>query len=326
MSEQLIEAVPLPVVAASGYDLPASDEDDPVVAPTEPAPPPLADGKMSWSQEAKFLGAHVVAAIGAWYIPPTREVILLGVAAYFVRMFFITAGYHRYFAHRAFKTSRWFQFVLALGGATASQKGAMWWASHHRHHHKYSDMPEDTHSPVQRGLWWAHMGWILSPKFKPTRWDLMKDFERFPELRFLNRAWILPPLVGGGVLYLLGGMPYVVWVGLVSTVVLWHGTFTINSLAHVFGKRRFATTDTSKNSLILALITLGEGWHNNHHYYQSSANQGFRWFELDVSFEVLRVLSWLGIVWDLRRPPARVLAEAQPDAPILQKATATASR
>ncbi len=313
MSELSVEPMKLPVVAT---------EDEPVAAPSEPPPPPITDERVSWSREAKFLGIHVVAAIGAWYVPPTRGLILLAIATYFGRMFFITAGYHRYFAHRAYKTSRWFQLVLAFGGLLASQKGPLWWASHHRHHHKFSDMPEDTHSPVQRGFWWAHMGWILSPKFKPTRWDLMRDFERFPELRFLNRFWILPPLVGGLVMYLLGGLPWLVWGGLVSTTVLYHGTFTINSLCHVFGSRRFATTDTSKNSLILALITMGEGWHNNHHHYQSSANQGFRWFELDVSFEILRVLSWLGIVWDLRRPPARVLAEARPNAPILLRVPA----
>jgi stearoyl-CoA desaturase (delta-9 desaturase) len=263
----------------------------------------------TWWKEVGFLGMHVGALAGAIYVGATWRTVLFAVWAYFFRMFFITAGYHRYFAHRSYKTSRAFQLLLAVFGMTAGQKGPIWWASHHRHHHKYSDMPEDTHSPVQHGFFWAHMGWIMSPRFKATRWDLMRDFERYPELRFLNRFWVFPQFIALAAVWLVLGFPYAVWGGLVSTIFLWHGTFTINSLSHIFGSRRYETTDTSKNNPYLALITMGEGWHNNHHHYQSSAAQGFRWYELDLSFEILRVLSWLGIVWDLRLPPARVASE-----------------
>ncbi|MBI3723350.1 acyl-CoA desaturase [bacterium] len=270
-----------------------------------------------------FGGAHVLAVVGAVFVGASWRLVALAVGAYYLRMFFITAGYHRYFAHRSFKTSRAFQFVLAFGGALAAQKGPLWWASHHRHHHKFSDMPEDVHSPTQRGFFWAHVGWILSPRHKKPRLELIADFTRFPELRFLNRFWLLPPLLGLAGLWLAGGLPWAVWGGLVSTAFLWHGTFTINSLAHVFGRRVYATGDTSKNSMLLALITMGEGWHNNHHRYMASASQGFRWWEVDMSFEILRVLSWVGIVWNVRRAPDEVLAEGRlPLAPLDVPATA----
>ncbi len=155
------------------------------------------------------------------------------------------------------------------------------------------------------------MGWIVSPRYKKPRLDLIGDFTRFPELRLLNRFWLVPPLLGLLALWLVGGLPWAVWGGLASTVFLWHGTFAINSLAHVFGKRRYATTDTSRNSMILALITMGEGWHNNHHRYMASANQGFRWWEIDMSFEILRALSWVGIVWNVKRPPESILEEGR---------------
>ena len=225
---------------------------------------------------------------------------------YVVRMFFITAGYHRYFAHRSYKTGRLMQLILAFGGGTAAQKGALWWAGHHRHHHKHSDDLEDVHSP-RKGVWWSHIGWILCTKYDATPVHLIKDFAAYPELRWLNRHFLVPPT-----LLALGCWA---WMGLsglfagffLSTALLYHGTFVINSLTHMFGRRRYVTKDTSRNSLLLALITLGEGWHNNHHYYQRSTNQGFFWWELDVTFYVLRVLSWLRIVHDIHTPPARVL-------------------
>ncbi len=254
-----------------------------------------------------FAGTHVLALIGAIHIGASAELVALCVATYVVRMFFITAGYHRYFAHRSYRTSRFFQFLLALGGTTAAQKGVLWWAAHHRNHHLFSDTEHDIHSPVRHGFLWAHVGWILSGIYDETPFHRIRDLAKYPELRWLNRFWIVPPLLGAGGLYLLGGLPWLVWGGLVSTVLLWHGTFTINSLTHVFGSRRYPTADESRNNLVLALITLGEGWHNNHHHYQSSANQGFFRHEIDVSFMVLRVLGLLRIVWGLRLPPPSVL-------------------
>ena len=226
----------------------------------------------------------------------------LAVGSYVVRMFFVTAGYHRYFSHRAFRTNRVFQFVLAFMAQTSGQKGALWWAAHHRHHHRFSDQAEDIHSPARRGFWWSHVGWILARRYDETRYDSIKDFAKYPELVWLNEHHLVPFLVYLGALLLLGGLPALVWGGAISTVLLWHGTFTINSLSHVFGKRRYLTTDTSRNNWLLALITLGEGWHNNHHYHQNTANQGWFWWELDLTYLGLKALSWLGVVSDLRLP------------------------
>ncbi len=263
------------------------------------------DEQVNWVRSIPFILVHLMPLGALWAGVHLRDVLLC-VALYYVRMFFITAGYHRYFAHRAYKLGRGMQFLMAFGGATAAQKGVLWWAGHHRDHHKYSDTPKDIHSP-KRGFWWSHMGWIVCDKYEETPVDRIKDFAKYPELRFLNRFHLLPPTLLGLAVYLLGG-PSALFTGFfLSTVLLYHGTFTINSLSHVFGRCRYATSDTSRNSLLLALITLGEGWHNNHHYYQSTANQGFFWWEIDVSYYVLKLLSWVGLARDLRTPPQHVL-------------------
>jgi stearoyl-CoA desaturase (delta-9 desaturase) len=222
-------------------------------------------------------------------------------------MFAVTAGYHRYFSHRSYRTSRAFQLVLAFVGGTAAQKGVLWWAAHHRDHHRWSDGPDDVHSPLRRGFWWSHVGWILSRRHHDTKLDRVKDLARYPELRFLDRHHDLPPLALAVGLLLVAGWGGLLWGFFVSTVVLWHGTFAINSLAHVLGRRRYETGDGSRNSFVLAVMTLGEGWHNNHHFYPASARQGFFPWELDVSYLALRVLAALRIVSELRTPPPRVL-------------------
>ncbi|MCU1455331.1 MAG: Delta-9 acyl-phospholipid desaturase [Acidimicrobiales bacterium] len=240
----------------------------------------------------------------------SRAALILFLALFWGRMFFITAGYHRYFAHRSYKLGRGMQFLMAFGGSTAAQKGPLWWASHHRGHHRYSDTDLDLHSPL-KGFWWSHVGWILCDKNKDWNPDDIRDFNKFPELRFLtSHDWIGPWLVG------LASYAIAGWSGLVfgffgSTVLLWHATFLVNSLAHVMGRRRYATSDTSRNSALIAFVTLGEGWHNNHHYYQASARQGFFWWEFDVSYYILKGLSLVGLVHDLKTPPARVLAAAR---------------
>lgn len=235
-----------------------------------------------------------------WYL-------LLTGLLYYTGMFFVTAGYHRYFSHRTFKTTRWFQFFLAFMAMTSAQKGVLWWAAHHRHHHKFSDTPEDIHSPSQGGFWWSHVGWILSDRFEETRSELVPDLHKFPELRWLNKYHLVPPFVMAITLFLIGGWGMMIWGFFIRTVTLWHGSFTVNSLTHVFGRRRYATTDTSRNSFLIALITMGEGWHNNHHHYMASARQGFFWWEFDPTYYVLKVLSWFRIVWDLRPVPLNVL-------------------
>jgi len=266
----------------------------------------LPDEKVNWITSIPFLSVHA-AALAAFFVGFKWYYPVVALALYYVRMFGITAGYHRYFSHRSYKTSRAFQFVLALLGALSTQKGVLWWAGHHRDHHKYSDQPEDIHSPLQKGFWWSHVGWILCHKYEDTKIDRIRDFAKYPELRWLNKYHLVPPVALAVLLFVIGGAPLLVWGYFVSTTILWHGTFTINSLSHVFGSRRYTTTDTSRNNWALALLTMGEGWHNNHHYYMSSANQGFFWWEVDASYYVLKALSWFGVVWDLRKPPKHVL-------------------
>ena len=245
------------------------------------------------------------------------------VAMYYLRMFGITAGYHRYFSHRTFRTSRFFQFVLAFTGSMALQKGPLWWAAHHRHHHRFSDTEDDVHSPITGTLWWSHVGWIFSEKSKETRWKLIPDLTKFPELAWLERYHLVAPLTLAVAMFALGtllesvapglgtnGFQLVVWGFLISTVLLWHGTFTINSLSHRIGRRRFDTPDHSRNNWFLAIITMGEGWHNNHHRYLASERQGFYWWEIDTAHYVLKALSLLGIVSDLRTPPESIYREA----------------
>jgi len=279
-------------------------------------------GKVEWLRVTPFLLLHaaclLVFVVGwSW--------IALGVAlfVYSARVFGLTAFYHRYFSHRAFKTSRTVQFLGALVGSSAGQRGPIWWAAHHRHHHRAADKPDDIHSPLQQGFLWSHMLWFMTREAYGTDTRVVKDLLAFPELRFLDRFDFLAPAMLALAMFLLGetiaaiwpasgtsGPQMLIWGFLISTIVLHHVTFSINSLAHTYGTRRFDTDDDSRNNLWLALITFGEGWHNNHHYFPSSARQGFRWWELDISYYLLVVMSWLGLVWDLKAPPARVLAGA----------------
>jgi stearoyl-CoA desaturase (delta-9 desaturase) len=274
--------------------------------------------QVEWARCIPFAILHLM-CLGVIWVGVSPVAVGVAVAMYVVRMFAITGFYHRYFSHKTFKTTRAGQFAMALLGATATQRGPLWWASHHRLHHKNSDQPEDVHSPKQHGFWWSHMGWITCKANFPIRWDAVKDLSRYPELRFLDRFDTLVPILTGAAMFFLGMALDALWPSLgtsagqmliwgyfISTVALMHGTFTINSLSHVFGWRRYETTDTSKNNPLLALITLGEGWHNNHHYYQSSARNGFYWWEVDLIYYGLKVLSWLGLVWDLRPVPSRI--------------------
>ncbi len=257
-----------------------------------------------------FLGVHV-ACVLALFVPFGWTEVLLCAGLYFVRMFGVTAGYHRYFAHRSFKTSRVGQFLLATLAVSSAQKGVLWWAAHHRSHHTHSDTERDLHSPVKHGFWWAHVGWILCREHLATDFDRIKDYARFPELRWLNRWHLVPYVLLCVVLFFAGGLSWLVWGGFISTVVLWHSTFMINSLAHVVGKRRFETRDDSRNNWLLALLTGGEGWHNNHHRSPGAARQGMYWWEIDTTYSILSLLAKIGVVWDLRPHPQSVYDEAE---------------
>ncbi len=269
-----------------------------------------------------FWAVHVAALAGVLYLGFSWKWAALAVGIYYVRMIVVTGAYHRYFSHRSFKTSRWFQFLMALGAQTAAQRGVLWWASQHRFHHKHSDTPQDVHSPRLKGLWHSHVGWVVGTDQDETDLSLVGDLARYPELRFMDRTGInvLPTAVLALAFLLLGGLPGLVWGYFVSTVLLWHGSFTINSLSHLFGKRRYPTSDDSRNNWMLAVLTTGEGWHNNHHHYMSSARQGFRWYEIDVTYYVIKALSLVGLVWDVRQPPRHVI-----DGVVSESQTVTAS-
>ncbi len=278
--------------------------------------------KVDFGRCCAFIFLHAI-CLGVLWVGWSWTAAAVAVALYFVRMFAITGFYHRYFSHRSFQTSRFMQFLFGALGSSAIQRGPLWWAAHHRHHHQHSDEEADTHSPRQHGFWWAHMGWITNARNFPTDYSRIKDFAKYPELVFLNRFDALVPLLLGATLYGTGtwlesahpalgtsGGQLLLW-GFISTVVLFHCTCFINSLAHVFGRQRFATGDTSRNSLLLALLTLGEGWHNNHHHYMHSTRQGFYWWEIDLTYYGLKALSWTGLIWNLRPVPTDVLAEGR---------------
>jgi stearoyl-CoA desaturase (Delta-9 desaturase) len=263
-------------------------------------------GRHEWMPTLVYWGLHA-ACLLAFVTGVSAGNIALFLATFWLRMFGITGGYHRYFAHKTYKTSRPFQFALAFLAASATQKGPLWWAGHHRGHHKYADKPGDTHSP-REGIYYAHQGWIFDRRWDATPIDRIGDFAAYPELVWLNKYHVVAPVVLAVACYLLGGFSGLVWGFVISTVALWHATYCVNSVCHIWGKRRYQTADTSRNNWLMALLTLGEGWHNNHHYYCASTRQGFRWWEIDVTYYALRALQFVGLVWDIREPPAHILA------------------
>src|SRR5215469_3349240 len=257
-----------------------------------------------------FVLVHL-ACLGAIWTGVTWTALALCVGLYWLRIFGIGAGYHRYFSHRAFATSRAFQFVLALLSQSTAQKSVLWWAAKHRHHHLHSDTETDVHSPRHKGFLYSHVGWIFARRHDTTDLVKVEDFARYPELRWLHRYELVPAVVLALICLTIGG-----WSGLVvgfflSPVAVYHATFCINSLAHVHGRRRYVTGDDSRNNWLLAIFTMGEGWHNNHHAYQASVRQGFRWWEYDATYYILKALSWTRLVWNLKLPPREVVRNEQ---------------
>jgi stearoyl-CoA desaturase (delta-9 desaturase) len=267
---------------------------------------PFEDDDIVYPDAIPFVLVHL-ACLGVFWTGVHAWSIAMCLGLYVVRMWALTAGAHRYFSHRSYKTSRPFQFFLALLFSTCAQQGILWWAAKHREHHRYSDTPRDVHSPVQHGFWFSHVGWIFRRRRGKADYCLVQDLARYPELVWLDRHRYLPAVLLGFGIWLALGWEALVVGYLLSTVILYHGTFSINSLAHYIGRRRYLTGDDSRNNWWLAILTLGEGWHNNHHWFQSSTRQGFRWWELDPTYYVLKGLSWVGLVWDLREPPAAVV-------------------
>jgi len=270
-----------------------------------------------------FILLHV-ACLGALYTGVSTTAVAVCFISYWLRLFAITAFYHRYFSHRSYKTNRFWQFIFALLGNMAAQRGPLWWAAHHRAHHQHSDSDQDLHSPVKRGFWWSHVGWFTCDASFKTQFNRIKDFSRFPELRWLDRYDIFAPLLLIVLLFIFGewlaayqpqlqtsGLQLVVWGFIISTVLLFHSTVTINSLGHIWGKKRFKTKDESRNNAFLALLTLGEGWHNNHHRFAVSARQGFYWWQIDITWMLLKLMSWLKIIHSLNPVPAYILQEGR---------------
>lgn len=289
--------------------------------PTSVAPRPARPGArhLLRSAFAAYVGLHL-ACLAVLWTGTSAFAVLFALGLYLVRMFGITGGYHRYFSHRAYRLSRPWQLALALLGNLAAQRGPLWWAAHHRHHHRFADRPEDRHSPRQLGFFWSHVGWIWLPENRRTNPELVRDLLRFPELAWLDRHHLVAPAILAATTFGLGallarlapglgtsGPQLLVWGFCISTVALYHATYSINSIAHRFGTRRYETPDDSRNNGWLALLTLGEGWHNNHHRYPGSGRQGFFWWEYDPTWTALRVLSLVGIVRELRGAPASAL-------------------
>lgn len=285
-------------------------------------PPETASAEsIDWWRVLPFVALHI-GLVSLYWVGWSPFAVFLAVLVYVVRMFAITGFYHRYFAHKTFQTSRVTQFVFALIGASAVQRGPLWWAAHHRSHHMHSDQPQDVHSPHQHGFLWSHLGWFLSHANFNTQLDRVRELSRYRELCWLDRFDSLVPIAFALGLYGLGeclqayapalhtnGLQLIVWGFVVSTIALYHATFCVNSLAHVWGSRRYATRDHSRNNLFIAILTLGEGWHNNHHHFPGAAKQGFYWWEIDLTYYGLKLLSALGIIWQLKQVPDNVRAQ-----------------
>ena len=273
--------------------------------------------RVEWLRILPFIGMHLMCA-GVIWVGVSSTALLVAAALYVLRLVAITGFYHRYFSHRTFRTSRALQFVFAVLGTMAVQRGPLWWAAHHRHHHAHADEADDSHSPAQHGFWWSHVGWFMNRSNFRTRSEMIRDLMRYPELRFLDRFDIVPPIALAALLFFGGnaladaypqlgtsGAQLLIWGFFISTVVLHHVTFTVNSLAHRFGRRRYATRDDSRNNWWIALLTFGEGWHNNHHHFPGSVRQGFYWWEIDLTYYLLRAMAACGLIWDLKTVPAR---------------------
>ena len=274
--------------------------------------------RVDWFRIVPFIFLHTM-CLGVIFVGWSWTAVWVATGLYLIRMFAITGFYHRYFSHRTFKTNRFWQFVFAVIGNASVQRGPLWWASHHRHHHRYADQKEDVHSPSQHGFWWSHIGWLTSPANFATDVKYVRDWTRYPELRWINRFDTIIPILLAVLLFTAGavlkiyaphlgtnGPQLLIWGFFISSTVLFHATVTINSFDHMIGSRRYATKDTSRNNPILAVITLGEGWHNNHHHCAVCARQGFFWWEIDMTYYMLVLMSWLGIVWGLRPVPEHV--------------------
>ena len=265
-----------------------------------------------------------VSSLLAFAVPFHLAYLALWGVSHFLRAVGLTLSFHRYFAHRAFQMHRAARFIWTFIGTAAMQKGPLWWAGHHVNHHRFADRDGDPHSPMVSGVYYAHVGWFLNDarndRLEATN-PVIRDFAKVPEIAWLERNYIVPPLMLAAALYLIGGLPWLVWGFFVPTTTLAHATFAINTVNHMFGSRRFETLDESRNNVLTALFAAGEGWHNNHHRYQRAARNGFYWWEFDPTWYAIRAMAAVGLAWDLQPVPQRVYDEAR--AVKAQRATRT---
>jgi stearoyl-CoA desaturase (delta-9 desaturase) len=253
-------------------------------------------------------------AVLIFFVPFAWPLVALWAVSHFLRAIGLTLSFHRYFAHRAFKMNRAARFLWTLVGTAAMQKGPLWWAGHHVNHHRFADRDGDPHSPMVSGFYYAHIGWFLNDA-KHDRLEasnpVIRDFSKAREIAWLDTYYAVPPLLLAIAMYLIGGMPWLLWGFCLPTVTLSHSTFAINTINHMFGSRRFETIDDSRNNPLTALFAVGEGWHNNHHRYQRAARNGFYWWEFDPTWYVIRLMAAVGLVWDIQTVPQRIYAEAR---------------
>lgn len=275
--------------------------------------------RIDWDRALPYIALHAM-CFGVFWVGWSWTALGVALFLYALRVFILTGFYHRYFSHKSFRTSRVVQFLAGVIGCTAFQRGPMWWAAHHRHHHVHSDDQEDLHSPRHQGFWWSHLGWFLGPSARHTNHRLVPDLARYSELWLLDRYHVVPGIILGVILFFGGeflgsrfpslntsGAQLLIWGLFISTVCVYHVTYLVNSATHLIGTRRYRTKDDSRNHLGIALLTFGEGWHNNHHHYPNSARQGFKWWEIDLTYYVLVMMSWVGLIWDLRPVPPHMI-------------------
>jgi stearoyl-CoA desaturase (delta-9 desaturase) len=256
-----------------------------------------------------------LACLGVFLVGFSWPALWVAIVMYVIRGMGVTTGYHRLLAHRSYKTNRFIQFVVATAGGLAMQGGPLWWVAHHRAHHRDTDKEGDIHSPVTKGMWQSHMGWMMSNEAFHEQGSNSRDLFKYPELKFLQRhyVWILVLQMLG--LYALGsllslwypdtsinGLQCLVWGFFVSTVFLWHVTFSVNSVCHRWGSQDYDSNDASTNNWIIGILGFGEGWHNNHHFYPSSARHGLKWWQVDVTWILIRGLCLVGLASDPKIP------------------------
>jgi len=284
----------------------------------------------------------IAAIILVWGVAFNWVYLAILAGMYLATAIGVTIGYHRLFTHRSFKTPRPVAAIFAALGSMAVEGPLLQWVATHRRHHQHSDRPDDPHSPhthgdglwgTLRGMWHAHLGWILATHtFVPTRnrasrvpvelARYVKDLRRDPLCRWMNRTfplWValgllIPAAVGGlATLTWTGALLGFIWGGLVRILLVHHVTWSINSVCHIWGTRPFRCHDESRNNALFGVLALGEGWHNNHHAFPTSARHGLQWWQLDVSYIIIRCMGIVGLATDIRVPSAQRIASKRPD-------------